>query len=121
MSKYDYLPVLKELADQPKQTNIYLCEGLFVKHMIFDEGTYIPQHSHETDHLSVIATGAVRAWREGTLLGDFQAPAAVLIKARTKHTFMALQPHTTVLCVHRVDDGDDPMIHEEHHFEGVSR
>lgn len=116
----DLMPPLRALAEQPVSTDIYSkCPGLFVKHCVFAEGTYIPQHSHETPHLSVLATGAARVWKNGVLLGDYKAPAGVLIEAHAKHTFLALEPATTVLCVHRVDDGDDPAIHEEHEFEGV--
>lgn len=106
----------ERLDDQPVQTDIHMCEGLFVKHAIFAEGSYIPQHSHETEHLSVIATGAVRCWADGVLLGDFKAPAGVVIKAHVKHMFLALEPMTTVLCVHRVNDDGEPAIHAEHQF-----
>lgn len=116
----DSIPTtLHALDEQPAQTNIYLCRGLFVKHMVFAEGTLIPQHSHATPHLSVIATGAVRAWKDGVLLGDFHAPGGVLIEAEAKHTFLALKPHTTVLCVHRVGPDGDPDVLEEHELEGI--
>lgn len=102
------------LDEQPLQTDIRLCEGLFVKHTVFAKGSYIPQHSHAWEHLSVIATGAVRAWADDELLGDFHAPAGIVIKARTKHLFLALEPLTTVLCVHRVDETGEPGIVAEH-------
>jgi quercetin dioxygenase-like cupin family protein len=103
--------------DEPVQTNIHLCEGLFVKHCIFAAGTHIAQHSHNADHLSIIATGAVRAWCDGALLGEFRAPAGIVIKARAKHMFLALEPLTTVLCVHRVDESGEPVTHELHHID----
>lgn len=106
----------RRLDEQPVQTNIHMCDGLFVKHAVFAEGSYIPQHSHSTQHLSIIATGAVRAWADGELLGDFKAPAGVVINARVKHLFLALEPMTTVLCIHRVDDDGEVAIHEEHHI-----
>ena len=53
----------ERLAEPPVETNITLCEGLFVKHAVFAAGTHIAQHSHESDHLSIIASGAVRACR----------------------------------------------------------
>lgn len=104
---------------QPVQTDIHLCEGLFVKHAVFSVGTYIPQHSHESDHLSVVATGAVRLWQNGQLMGDFHAPAGIVIKARVKHLFLALEPMTTVLCIHRVDESGEVAIHAEHHIVGA--
>jgi quercetin dioxygenase-like cupin family protein len=106
----------RALDEQPIQTDIHLCEGLFVKHCVFAEGTYIPQHSHSDEHLSVIATGAVRVWADDVWLGDYAAPAAVVIRPQVKHMFLALAPMTTVLCVHRVDETGEPAIHEEHHL-----
>lgn len=108
----------QRLDDQPVQTDLHMCSGLFVKHATFAAGSYIPQHSHETEHLSVVATGSVRAWAAGELLGDFKAPAGIVIKAHVKHLFLALEP-TTILCVHRVDDDGDPVIREEHHLVGA--
>lgn len=101
---------------QPIQTDIKLCAGLFVKHMVFSAGTYIPQHSHEHAHLSTIATGSVRIWRDGVLMGDLKAPAGIVIPAHSKHTFLALEPFTTVLCIHRVGADGEPEIYEEHHL-----
>ena len=105
-----------KLTEQPVQTDLHMCEGLFVKHAIFAAGTYIPQHSHASDHLSVIATGAVRVWADGDLLGEFHAPAGIVIKARVLHLFLALEPMTTVLCIHRTNDDGLIETVEEHHI-----
>jgi quercetin dioxygenase-like cupin family protein len=88
-----------------------------VKHAVFAEGTYIPQHSHSYEHLSVVAAGSVRVWRDEVLLGDYTAPAGIVIAAEAKHMFLALEPNTAVLCVHRVDDDGEPVIHAEHHLQ----
>ena len=109
-------PAFVRAAAQPIQTDLTMCEGLFVKHAIFAADTYIPQHSHDMDHLSVVATGAVRVWQDGELLGDYNAPAGIVIKARRKHLFLALEPMTTVLCIHRLDKDGLIPIHEEHHI-----
>lgn len=108
---------MKRAEQQPLQTNIHLAPGLFVKHCVFAAGTLIPQHSHDLDHLSVIATGTVRVWRDGEQLGDYRAPAGILIEAHAKHTFLALEEGTTVLCVHRLDESGDVPIHELHELE----
>jgi len=104
---------LTKLADQPIATDITLCEGLFVKHAVFQAGSFIPQHSHDLPHLSVIATGSVRVWQDGDLMGDFVAPAGIVIKAHAKHLFLALE-QATVLCVHRLDENGDLPIHALH-------
>lgn len=106
--------IFRKLDDQPLQTDITMCRGLFVKHAVFAAGSYIPQHSHEYEHLSVVAAGGVRVWRDGALLGDYRAPAGIVIEARAEHMFLALEPGTAVLCVHRVDDDGEPAIHAEH-------
>ena len=91
--------------------------GVFIREMLTpDAGTLIPQHSHETGHISYVAAGAVRAWRDGELLGDFAAPAAIQVAVHVKHSFLVLVPYTLVLCVHAVAEGEDVAIHEEHHF-----
>lgn len=114
MLEDEVIPPLRVLETQPVQTNLKMCEGLFVKHMIFAADSYIPQHSHSSPHLSVLATGAIKAWKDGEFLGTFHAPAGLVIEAHAKHLFLALEPNTTILCVHRVDDDGEPDIHEEH-------
>jgi quercetin dioxygenase-like cupin family protein len=103
-------------AMQPLMTDIAICPGLFVKTAVFAQGTYIPQHSHEFPHLSVVATGAVRVWADGELLGDYAAPAGIHIKAGVKHLFLALMDRTTVLCIHRLNEAGEIGIAEEHHI-----
>lgn len=100
---------------QPKQTDITMCPGLFCKVAVFAKDTYIPQHSHAHEHLSLVAHGAVRVWCDGMLLGDFKAPAGIVIKARSKHLFLALQ-ESTVCCIHRVGLDGEPEIVDEHHL-----
>lgn len=97
-----------------RETDISICPGLFVKSTVFTRGTVIPQHRHEFDHLSVIAHGAVRVWADGQLLGDFEAPAGIHIKARTTHLFLALRDRTTVLCIHRLNDAGEVGIVDDH-------
>jgi quercetin dioxygenase-like cupin family protein len=99
---------------QPVETDISICPGLYVKTAVFTVGTYTPQHAHDFDHLSVVATGAVRVWADGQLLGDYAAPVGIHIKARVKHLFLALVDRTTVLCIHRLNDAGEIGIAEEH-------
>lgn len=110
------MTIYHRLAEQPIETDIVMCEGLFVKTAVFAAGTHIAQHSHETDHLSVVASGAVRAWCDGELMGEFRAPAGIVIRARVKHMFLALEDRTTVLCIHRVDETGEPQRHADYHI-----
>ena len=101
--------------DQPTTTDIKLVDGVFMKMMHFRYADMIvPQHAHEYEHLSFIASGAVRVWADDRLMGEFVAPVPIVIKARVKHRFLTLVPGTTVLCIHNADRAEDVAIHEEH-------
>lgn len=104
---------------QPPNVEIHTLDGMFVKQMyMIEAGTIIPQHSHAHPHLSMIAAGAVRLWRDEVLVGDFCAPHGVHIPAGTKHLFVSLVPHTVVYCIHNIDRTGAVEILEEHQVEG---
>ena len=91
--------------------------GIFLKTWaVPDAGTLLPQHSHEFSHVSFIVNGAVRVWCGDGLLGDFVAPAVVKIEAQQRHSFLALTDGVVIACIHALEDGEDPAIHEEHHL-----
>lgn len=100
--------------------NISIYGGVFVKEMLTPEaGTLIPQHAHTYDHISFLAAGAVRVWRNNVLVGDFTAPESIKIPALAKHRFLTLENWTLILCIHALADGETEadLIHEEHQFE----
>lgn len=100
---------------QPESIEFYSTDGVFVKTMhIKHANVLVPQHSHEYDHLSMLAKGSVRVWRDGVILGDFTAPVGIEIKARTKHKFLSLEPDTLVLCIHNVSRTGQVDIHAPH-------
>ncbi len=100
-------------VEQPISTDIALYGGVFAKrHVIPKAGTYVPQHAHSYDHLSLLAAGALRAWCDGVLVGDFIAPAEIRIPANTKHTFLALADATTFYCLHNTEHFDEVERHE---------
>lgn len=102
---------------QPISVEIKMCDGLFVKSMqVAKAHTFIPQHSHEYDHLSMLASGAVRVWKNGESLGEFHAPAGILIERHAKHKFMTLVDNTIVYCIHNIRDAESVEVHAEHQF-----
>jgi len=107
--------------DQPTSVDIRLVDGVFVKATTFRHaGMFAPQHAHEFAHLSYIASGSVRVFADGVLLGDFTAPASIVIPAGVKHLFEILADDTVVLCIHnadRLDDEGEPAVREEHQLE----
>lgn len=95
-------------------------DGIFIKGMIMaKKGTTVAQHSHTYAHTSLIVKGSVRVWAEGELKGDFKAPYAIIIPAKTKHKFQALEDGTDVYCIHNVSKTGDVKIHEENSLEFV--
>ena len=108
-----------EPAVQPISTEIHMPDGVFIKTMVIQKaGTFVPQHAHTYDHISVLVKGRIRVTVDGEFLGIFEAPDSLLIKARTKHLFEALEDGTTILCVHDIGLAEEVSIHEEHQIGG---
>lgn len=93
-----------------------IVDNIFIKQMhLKDAGMFVPQHSHKYDHTSMLAVGSVRVWCDGALVGEFNAPKPIEIKAGTKHTFMSLEPNTIVYCIHNTRDHDLEIDSEHTH------
>lgn len=104
---------------QPDVIDFQLSDGIFIKSALFkSDGSIIPQHSHEYDHSTFIATGSAHVWCDQEYLGEFQSPKSVFIKKLAKHTFMTSSPDTLILCIHNVERTGEIDIHELHelHF-----
>lgn len=101
--------------EQPTEVNILIVDDVFVKQItVKDRDTFMPQHSHKYDHISFIAAGAVQVWKNGSFLGNFEAPTGITIKAGVKHTFRTLAANTVILCIHNAARADYVAIEEEH-------
>lgn len=110
---------LKRLIEQPPNVEIHMADDIFIKQIyIAKAGTYIPQHSHKYAHTSMLATGSMRAWKDGVLVGDLTAPTGILIEAGTKHTFLSLVDNTTIYCIHNLSRSDVIEVLEEHQIVG---
>lgn len=104
-------------AEQPIESNLTLTGDLFVKwYRVPKKGTFLPQHAHSYDHITVLAAGGVTIWQDGKLLGNRHAPASLIVPALAKHTFCTLDDDVVLLCVHRIFDGADPEVIEENHL-----
>lgn len=92
---------------------IVTVDGVFIKQMAMAlKGTFVAQHSHTYDHVSMLATGSVRIFADAEVLGEFKAPCGILIKAGVKHTIESLEPNTIIYCVHNLHGRDDVDINE---------
>jgi hypothetical protein len=109
------LPNDFEESEQPDSVEFQLADGIFVKSGLFKRtGRIVPQHSHDHDHSSFIATGGVLAWADSEFLGAFEAPCSIFIKAHVKHTFKTTKDNTLILCIHNVSRTGLIDIHELH-------
>lgn len=107
-----------EIVKHPNQPQIF--EGkvgnfFIAKIAIPKADSIVPQHSHTTDHTTLVESGAVEAWKESFYLGLFEAPAKIFIAAGVKHTFKTLKDDTVLYCIH----DKEPVISEEHHLNFV--
>jgi hypothetical protein len=111
---------VRRAPNQPVTTALTIFAGIYAKaYTVPDAGTLLPQHSHKTGHVTAITAGSVRAWRDGELLGDFCAPALVLIPAHAMHSFLTLSDQVSLICIHNADhlEADEPAVAEEHHLD----
>ena len=93
----------------------YDADGVAIKQMHAPvRGIEIPQHSHEYDHLSMLARGSVMLYADNVYQGVYRAPAGIIIKAGVKHRFVTLEDNTIVYCIHNVSRSGGIDIREEH-------
>lgn len=88
------------------EVTISCVSNVFVKQMHFvNAGDKEQGHSHCFDHLTLLASGKLKL----TALGktdEFKAPTHIFIKAGVEHELEALEPNTTVHCIHAIRDGE---------------
>jgi quercetin dioxygenase-like cupin family protein len=62
-------------------------------------------HTHEFDHLTMLASGSLRVTVNGKTT-DFKAPHMIYIKAEHNHELVALEDNTVAYCIHALRDGN---------------
>ena len=73
--------------------------GLMFRSVLLGQGVIVPQHKHDHDHASYIASGSARLWIDGVWEGDYTGGDEIEIKAQHEHLFQALEPNTRIVCV----------------------
>lgn len=109
------------VEDQPREVDFAEAPGLFVKTIFLPKReSLVPQHSHESGHLTMLALGEIFVWKNGELQGRYKAPTGIYIEPQTKHTFLTLTDNVLLYCIHRVDEGEQgPSVVEEYQFNRV--
>lgn len=62
-------------------------------------------HTHQFDHLTLLAKGKLRVTVEGQVT-EFTAPHMIYIRADKVHELVALTDETVAYCIHALRDGD---------------
>ena len=88
------------------KTDVKIVDNVFVKmNYIPHIGESIKGHSHTFDHISILASGAVKMIHDKGEQ-DFTAPHLIVIPKDTKHEFVATENATLLCCVHAIRDGE---------------
>ena len=78
--------------------------GLYFRSITLPEaGTYIPQHTHDHDHATLVCSGKARAWCDGICIGDKGKGEVFEVTAGHKHEFVSLEPNTMMVCIHNIE------------------
>jgi quercetin dioxygenase-like cupin family protein len=84
-------------------------DNVYIRMMEFQKtGDKCEGHAHTYNHVSLLASGSIKA----TTLGDSEkteihvAPKLIFIAKNIQHEFEALEPKTVLCCIHAVRDGN---------------
>lgn len=78
--------------------------GLYFRAVLLPNvGDRVPQHMHDHDHVTLIASGAARLFIDGEQKEDISSFRAIVISANKQHVFEALEPNTRLACVHQLN------------------
>lgn len=97
------LPDATDAADQPTEFIDEVGGFLFRTVLLQKPGTIIPQHKHDTDHVTLVCAGAGRLWVNGEWRGDYEAFSAVEVKAGDTHLWQSLHRYTRFSCLFDAD------------------
>ena len=80
--------------------------NLWSKQMHFKKaGDCETGHSHQFDHLTLLARGSLKVTVEG-ISTEFTAPHMIYISKDKIHELIALEDDTVAYCIHALRDGD---------------
>lgn len=97
---------LPEGVERSEQAVEYIDDvcGLYFRAICLENaGDAVPQHAHDHDHVTLIASGKARLWIEGVWVEDIHSFKVIEIEAGRKHVFQALEPMTRLVCVHNLN------------------
>lgn len=85
--------------------------GVYAKEIHLPAGSFVVQHKHGFDHLSVLASGRVYVGVDADII-EYTAPACILIKAGASHVVEAVED-AVWYCVHATDCANADSVDTE--------
>lgn len=80
--------------------------GVYFRSILIHKGDEATQHVHDYDHATLIGSGAATLYVNGEARGLHYAGEAVLIKANEKHSFVAHEHNTRLVCIHIAESAE---------------
>lgn len=97
------------MSNRP-QIKIGCVANLWSRMMLFERvGDLEHGHSHQFDHLTLLASGSLRVTVEGKTT-DFVAPHMIYIQKDKLHELVALEDNTLAYCIHALRDKENNDI-----------
>jgi hypothetical protein len=91
-------------------SQVAIAGNVFVKYMKFTQkGQKMEGHMHVYDHVTLLASGTVRAFCEGIEV-EFEAPHLIVTRANKLHSFVSLTDEALIACVHALRDDDGEIL-----------
>lgn len=88
-------------------TDVKIVDNVFVKlHKFVNAGDTHQGHAHVFDHITLLASGAVRMVHDNGEQ-EFIAPHLIVTPKGVTHQFIALEPNTVFCCIHAIRNGSD--------------
>jgi quercetin dioxygenase-like cupin family protein len=93
-----------------KAISHHFSDGVYAKQMYLEKGHIAITHSHNYDHLSILAQGEVDIALNG-IKTRFTAPCCIDIKAGIEHSIEALAD-SVFFCIHATSETDINKVDE---------
>lgn len=89
----------------------HFSSGVYAKQMTIPAGYTALSHSHNFDHMSILASGKVLVKTDDSEVVEYTAPTVVTIKAGINHAIYAVED-SSWFCVHATEETDEDHIDE---------
>ena len=88
----------------------HFSDGLYAKQIVILAGTAVLKHTHNFNHLSILAQGKV-AVMKGEAVEIIEAPACIEIQSGLVHGIKAIT-NCVWFCIHATDEKDASKVDE---------